>query len=225
MPVSHRHCMIVGELSIMSFENTLSHRTRWNWIVDCSLFVCALLCSVSGLYFLFSPQGGFRGGRNVVSNAFLGLSRGAWKDIHIYAGLLMIAIVVYHIIRHWDWIKCTLSRTWKRMLGVNTNIKSNGWLNVIINLILMITFLISSVSGLYFYLLPHGGQRGLQAAQQVIFLFTPFVWRWLHNWIGLALVIAAIIHLALHWGWIVKVTRRLLGISISTQIAYPPVLD
>lgn len=208
----------------MTLENTLSTKTRWNWIVDMALFVCALLCSISGLYFLFTPHGGYRGGRNEFANTFLALDRQTWKDIHIYSGLLMIAIAIYHIIRHWDWIKCTLRRIWMEFRGASHNLNGNGGLNIVVNTVLVLAFIVSAVSGLYFYLVPHGGGRVPQAEQSV-FLFSKAVWNWLHNWIGLTFVIAAVTHLVMHWGWIARVTGKMIGVSAHAKTTYSGVLE
>lgn len=196
----------------MLSQCTISDNTRRNWFVDVLLLISTLLTSVSGLYFLFMPHGGFRGGRNAITNTFLGLSRSVWRDIHIYAGLAMIAIAVYHVVIHWDWIKCTFRRIWKMMRGVNNGGNGSGWTNVFVNLVVTIAFIISAVSGLYFYLVPHGGP-GIGQGEQSVFLFSRQVWNWLHEWIGLAFIVLFIVHFILHWDWVVRITRKMLGVS------------
>jgi hypothetical protein len=35
---------------------------------------------------------------------FWGLQRNIWVDLHAWAAVLMIAIIVIHIVMHWQWI-------------------------------------------------------------------------------------------------------------------------
>lgn len=47
------------------------------------------------------------------SDAVLGLSRGTWNDLHLWASLAMGAGVLVHLALHWSWIVCVT----RRMLG------------------------------------------------------------------------------------------------------------
>ena len=38
------------------------------------------------------------------------LARHDWKDIHLWAGLAMIVILVVHLALHWQWIVCVVRR-------------------------------------------------------------------------------------------------------------------
>jgi len=48
----------------MAYQSNVSGVTRRNWWIDLSLFSSAILASLSGIYFLFLPVGGYQGGRN-----------------------------------------------------------------------------------------------------------------------------------------------------------------
>jgi len=72
--------------------------------------------------------------------------------------------------------------------------------------------LLEVASGFVLWLvLPRGsgymGGRGL--ASEANLLWSRDTWLALHIWVGVALVIMVVIHLVLHWRWIVLVTRRL----------------
>jgi hypothetical protein len=72
--------------------------------------------------------------------------------------------------------------------------------------------LLEAASGFVLWLvLPRGsgymGGRGL--ASEATLLWTRDAWLDLHIWVAVALVIIVVIHLVLHWRWIVFVTRRL----------------
>jgi hypothetical protein len=43
---------------------SLAPKTRNNWLIDACLFIGALVASITGMYFLFLPVGGYQGGRN-----------------------------------------------------------------------------------------------------------------------------------------------------------------
>ena len=34
------------------------------------------------------------------------MTRHEWGDIHFYLSVLFIALIMVHIILHWNWIKC-----------------------------------------------------------------------------------------------------------------------
>ena len=97
---------------IQRFFGKLAQQTRINFSLDSFLFIAFFLASLSGLVaWLVLPSGGYRGGRNPFFNAtFLGLVRSEWNDVHLWAGLAMMAIVIIHLALHWQWIVCTARR-------------------------------------------------------------------------------------------------------------------
>jgi len=36
----------------------------------------------------------------------LGIGRGQWGDIHFWLGIIFVALMLVHLVLHWDWIKC-----------------------------------------------------------------------------------------------------------------------
>jgi hypothetical protein len=59
---------------------------------------------------------------------------------------------------------------------------------------------------------------GLGASSVLLWLILPRgfhparrLWVDIHKWGGLALSLAVIVHVALHWGWLKRMTRRYLG--------------
>lgn len=73
--------------------------------------------------------------------------------------------------------------------------KFNFWLDVTI----FAAFLVTAITGLLLWLaLPH-----TQSSQTLTFLkFTRSTWVDIHDWAGLATLIGAATHIALHWKWI-----------------------
>ncbi|PKO06283.1 MAG: hypothetical protein CVU41_07565 [Chloroflexi bacterium HGW-Chloroflexi-3] len=81
----------------------LSKQTRQNWQINAFLFLSAILASLSGIYFLYFPEG-FMGGRNPLYNVTVIFNRTTWDVIHTWSGVGMIAIATLHIIIHWKWV-------------------------------------------------------------------------------------------------------------------------
>ncbi len=83
--------------------------------------------------------------------------------------------------------------------------------NYIIGLVMFVLALLEVISGFVLWLvLPRGGGyaggRGGSVAEAT-FLWSRNTWLGLHNWIAVALLVIVILHLALHWRWIVYMTR------------------
>ena len=77
----------------------------------------------------------------------------------------------------------------------------NFWLDLSI----LTAFLVTAVTGLLLWLvLPHG-----PGSQSSVFLgLTRYAWIDIHDWAGLAMLLGAATHIALHWKWILCVAGR-----------------
>jgi uncharacterized iron-regulated membrane protein len=68
------------------------------------------------------------------------------------------------------------------------------------------------VSGFVLWLiLPRGGggfMGGRGVVTQPIFLGDRQTWIDLHNWVAVALLVMVVIHVVLHWKWLVNITKR-----------------
>ena len=79
------------------------NKVKTNYVVDLMMATSFIVTGLTGLIlFFFLPSGVQRGGQR----EFLGLIKATWTDIHNYAGLVMIAAVLIHLILHWSWIVC-----------------------------------------------------------------------------------------------------------------------
>jgi hypothetical protein len=94
------------------YFNRLARQARINFSLNAVLFVAFFLANLSGLLlWLILPRGGFQGGRNPFYNAtLLSLTRYQWQDLHLWAGLAMIVILINHLVLHWDWLVCVARR-------------------------------------------------------------------------------------------------------------------
>jgi hypothetical protein len=91
--------------------------------------------------------------------------------------------------------------------------------NYILFAIMFLLGLFQAVSGFVLWLvLPHGqgyrGGRGLELVDNT-FIWQRDTWIDLHDWTAVALLVMIIIHLILHWKWIVHMTKKSLRPGIQ----------
>lgn len=192
----------------MTKASSISWQTRKNWLIDFAVFSGALLAILSGIYFLYLPSGGYQGGRNPMYNITILFTRHTWSDVHTWGGLLMIVAVAIHFAIHWRWVIMMA----RRMVGVlrrrGTRFSRGAKINLFVDVIIALAFLVTAVSGIYFLFVPGGHQAGLSAASNTDILFTRLTWDLVHTWAAVTMTAAAMLHFAIHWRWVVNVTRR-----------------
>ena len=192
-------------------KGTVSKQTRNNWLIDAAVFIGAVVAAITGIYFLFLPSGGYQGGRNPMYGITILFSRSTWDDLHTWFGALMIAAVVVHFAIHWNWVKGTAKRMAKSVTGKGARMNRHGYLNVAVDAAVAIGFLLAAISGVYFMFVPGGGR-----AADPFFIFSRTTWDLIHTWSGVAMIVAAVIHFAIHWNWVTKVTAKMLR-SLSSS--------
>ncbi|MEM4703412.1 MAG: DUF4405 domain-containing protein [Candidatus Pacearchaeota archaeon] len=80
-------------------------------------------------------------------------------------------------------------------------------LNYIIDFLMVISFIVTSITALIiFFFLPSGIPR---AGHQIFLGTTKRAWSSIHNWSGIIFIILVIIHLILHWNWIISMTKNI----------------
>jgi len=100
---------------------------------------------------------------------------------------------------------------------------SKARLNYALDLVIAIAFILSTASGLVLWLAGSGGyQGGRNPNFNTAFLgLSQHTWSDLHVWVSLVLVLGIVVHFALHWNWVVCMTRRLLKpVGHRTQKTY-----
>jgi len=193
----------------MSKRVTISRTTRTNWLIDAAVFLGAVAAALTGIYFLFLPSGGYQGGRNPMYGVAILFGRRTWDDVHMWGGVLMIAAVAVHLATHWGWVKMMTRRVANAMRSQGSKLSRGAIINVIVDLAIAISFLLTSVSGLYFLFVPSGGSLlAANANWDPSFLVSRTTWDLIHTWAGATMIIAAVLHLAIHWRWIKNVTSR-----------------
>ena len=78
----------------------------------------------------------------------------------------------------------------------------------ILAVIMFLLSLVEGVSGFVLWLvLPRGGGSHGGGGVERSFIWTRDTWLDLHDWFAVALVVVVLIHIILHWKWIVHMTR------------------
>jgi cytochrome b subunit of formate dehydrogenase len=79
-----------------------------------------------------------------------------------------------------------------------------------IDLVIAVAFVVSALSGLVLFFAPSGYEGGRNPYYgQTVLLLTTRAWSTLHTWGSMAMIAGVGAHLALHWPWLVAMTRRL----------------
>jgi hypothetical protein len=191
--------------------NTVSEQTRNNWLIDACLFLGAMLSSITGIYFLYLPVGGYQGGRNPMHGVTILFQRETWDDLHTWFGLLMIIAALVHIVVHWKWILNMARRVLRELTGGGSSLNVRSRWNVFVNTLTGLSFSLVAVSGVYLFFVPGGRNR---LADPMI-LFSRTTWDLLHAWSGICLILVGILHFFIHWGWVVKVTRKMVNVRVQ----------
>lgn len=187
----------------------VSNQTRRNWWVDLLLFLSGVVSFLSGIYFLFLPSGGYKGGTNPFYNIRILFLRATWEDIHAWGGLAMIVIAALHIPLHWAWFVNLYRRILKSIQGKSEKMGARGRYNLWVNLTLALSGITVGLTGLYFFFIP--GAAKDSGLPDPMWLFNRTTWDLVHTWAFVLMIAAAILHFAIHWKWITKVTTKILN--------------
>ena len=94
---------IDGKISQMS-------KTEHNFWLDVTIFVALLITTITGfILWLVIPH--------KLDIVFLGFSRSVWVAAHIYSGVVGLAGIVMHIVRHRGWLEALRRRPLSGMPG------------------------------------------------------------------------------------------------------------
>jgi hypothetical protein len=200
----------------MLMSRGISKITQRNWWIDAVLFSSALIAAISGLYFLYFPSGGYQGGRNPYYNMQVLFSRHTWGDLHMWGGIVMIAVAMLHLILHWSWVVNMTRRILKDLAGKNGKMNQRSRLNLLLNAVVGLSFLFTAISGVYFLFVPSG-----RATVDPMFLFSRITWDLIHTWAGVTLITAGVIHFAIHWRWVINVAMGILKRPTSDEMSTP----
>ncbi|MCD4685178.1 MAG: DUF4405 domain-containing protein [Anaerolineae bacterium] len=81
--------------------------------------------------------------------------------------------------------------------------------NWLIDVAVFVSAVITALSGGYFLFVPSDGyQGGRNAMHSVTILFARATWSDLHIWGGVLMTSAIIVHVAIHWAWVTRMSKR-----------------
>ncbi|NMB63037.1 MAG: DUF4405 domain-containing protein [Chloroflexi bacterium] len=187
----------------MKSKSELSKNTKKRYWIFSGLFFLFLVVTASSLYFLYVPAG-YQGGRNPRYNMVILFDRDTWGEIHTWTSFVLSTIILLHVIIHWSWVKNVFWRylqVWKNKIGANNKM---AICNLVDDGLSTVFFLLCLISGLVLFIVPGG--PGSDYSQ--LLYITRGVWKDIHIWTGIGMVLGVVVHLVIHWGWIRKVTRK-----------------
>lgn len=199
----------------MQRKESVSWVTKRNWWIDAILLLGGVLAIISGIYFLYLPTGGYQGGRNLYYGIQVLFARSTWEDLHTWGGILMILAAAVHITIHWDWISRILRGIITDLIKPTHKISNQGKFNRVINLVIGLTFLVTAITGVYL-LFVSGGKHGIP---DPVYLFSRTTWDLIHTWSAIVMILAAVLHFAIHWRWVTKVTKKIFKSPLPVQSA------
>jgi cytochrome b subunit of formate dehydrogenase len=94
----------------------LSRAGQVNLAINLAIAISFLLCAVTGVYFLFTPEGGFQGGSNPAWDPGFLFSRTTWDMIHTWSGVALSVAALAHFAIHWRWVKNVTARFFLSLL-------------------------------------------------------------------------------------------------------------
>ncbi len=193
----------------------ISSRTFWNWVLDATVLVNGAVAAVSGIYFLFLATG-YQGGRNPNYGIVILFRREIWSLIHVWSGVLVTVGLLLHLAIHTGWVGMMARRVRSAVSGRGTKLSSGARTNVLVDAAVAVSFFVCAISGAYFLFVPHGGNPGrMVAGWDPGLLFTRMTWDLIHTWSGVAMILAALTHVAIHWRWITKVTGKVGRVTVG----------
>lgn len=95
---------------------------------------------------------------------------------------------------------------------INKTKANKARVNYAVDLVIAVGFLLTAVSGLVLFFAGSGGYQGGRNPRYLgeVLAVSRATWKTLHDWGGLAMVAGVLLHLVLHWKWMVCMTRNLL---------------
>jgi len=146
-----------------------------------------------------------RGGAGNLTHA-LGLPRFEWVEIHAWICVVVSCIVLLHLFLHWKWIIDTTKRIKYNAL----NFKKAHLERYVTTFTLFVLAAFEILSGFVLWLImPRGVGDLLQTQSGVGRTFWGLqrnVWVDLHAWVAVFMLAIIVVHIIIHWQWIVNMT-------------------
>lgn len=192
---------------------SISAQTRVNYLIDLSLILSGAVAILTGIYFLFLPIGGYQGGRNPAFGITILFDRATWDLLHTWSGVAMILVAAIHIPLHWGWITNMAKKIYSGLLGKKSGLRDQSRINLILNALLAIGFVLTAMSGVALLFTPN-----IRGFNNEAFMFVRrSSWDLIHTWASVLMALSAAFHLVIHWRWVAKVTAKITGRPQTTK--------
>ena len=182
------------------------------------LSVSGLVSTLTGIYFLFLSPGGYQGGRNPDYGTTFLFSRGTWTDVHTWSGVVVVIVGIVHLALHWRWVAEMLKRAAAVLLGRRKPIARRVWARVLVVPAVAMPLFVVTASSLYFLFNPGGGHDGLGVGE-TSFLFSRSTWNLLHTWGAVVFIGAVVVHIAMRWKWLARVTPSVFRAKTAAEVS------
>ncbi|MDY7041393.1 MAG: DUF4405 domain-containing protein [Chloroflexota bacterium] len=98
-------------------------------------------------------------------------------------------------------------------------------LNFTVDVLIFVAFVLSAISGLLLFAMPHGGYQGGRnpAYYQTVLFLSRAAWNDLHVWSSFVMVAGAVVHLLLHWKWIACMIKKMFKPAVKVKKEACPV--
>ncbi len=88
-------------------------------------------------------------------------------------------------------------------------------LNYLLDAVIGLAFALSGVTGIAFLLMGNGGYQGGRNPDfaSALLGLSRGTWSDLHTWTSVVMIVGIVVHVVLHWDWIVCTTKKMLPSS------------
>jgi hypothetical protein len=194
----------------------MSFRNKLFYAVDLIIALSFIVSAATGIILWQGGSGGYQGGENTAfGETIWGLNRSNWRDAHNWVSLVLLAGILVHVLLHLPWVVSVTKQVFGAGPKKNTSGVVKARQNLALDVVIGIAFVLSTFTGLVRWAAGSGGFQGGRNPdfQSVIMGLSRGTWSDLHTWTSLVMIVGVLIHLILHWSWIVRTTRRLLGLG------------
>ena len=192
----------------------------YNYSIDFLLLYGFILIFISSfvLWFVIPMATGLGGdyhcddpytGRGEYGNILLvfGLSRWQWVELHSWISLIITAIILIHTIFHWQWVIESFNRIKAYFLKQQKIIIER----YVVAILLFISTGIEVLSGFILWIVIPRGRGDLDLTQagygRSLWGLQRNEWVDLHAWVAVFMLAIIIVHLVIHWRWILNMIQ------------------
>lgn len=200
-----------------------------NFFLDIIITISFIIVLASSIIlWLILPRGTGTHGDQYCQNNGLGAQgnfftvlewpRYIWIDLHNWASVFLLTIIIIHILIHWRWIIEIIKRSKSYFTGPIRK-STEQFVNAVV---LLILFIMDSITGfIVWIILPRGSYdyyMMLAGLGRTFLGLQRNIWLDIHVWIAIAILSILAIHLFLNFNWIINVMKKAFYLLMSPII-------